>query len=161
VRADDNARKYRNKTREALRAKTTRDLLRAEKARIYNAARAMAGRVPQQKARAVTKALEKAQAVVPNERHMKKKGIVQDECWEMLRDLQTLNVPVEKLNEVVHVVGRGFGLEIKDNVSTRTIGRVMREGGIASEMQLVHEIDVAKGVLIDNCPFEKDFLTCI
>lgn len=42
ARADDNARKYRNKAPEALRAKTTRDLLRAEKARIYNAARAKA-----------------------------------------------------------------------------------------------------------------------
>jgi hypothetical protein len=104
ARADDNARKYRNKAREALRAKTTRDLLRAEKARIYNAARANASRVPQQKARAVTKALEKACAA-PNERYMKVKGVVQDECREMLRDLQTLNVPVEKLNEVVHVVG--------------------------------------------------------
>ena len=84
----------------------------------------MAGHVPLQKARTVTKALEKAQAV-PNERQMKKKGVVQDECREMLRDLQTLNMPVEKLNEVVHVVGRGFGLETKDNVSMHTIGHVM------------------------------------
>jgi hypothetical protein len=68
----------------------------------------------------------------------------------MLRDLQTLNMPVEKLNEVVHIVGRGFGLEIKDNVSIRTIGCVMREGGVASEMQIVHEIDAAKGVIIDS-----------
>jgi hypothetical protein len=119
VHADDNACKYQNKTPEALQAKTTRDLLRAEKAHIYNVAHTMASRVPQQKVHAVTKALKKAQAV-PNERHMKKKGIVQDECQEMLRDLQTLNVPVEKLNEVVHVVGRGFGLEIKDNVSMWT-----------------------------------------
>jgi hypothetical protein len=97
----------------------------------------------------VTKALEKARAT-PNEHYMKVKGVVQDECREMLRDLQTLNVPVEKLNEVVHIVGRGFGLEIKDNVSICTIGRVMREGGVASEMQIVHEIDTAKGVIIDS-----------
>ena len=74
----------------------------------------------------------------------------------MLRDLQTLNMPVEKLNEVVHVVGRGFGLEINDNVSMHTIGHVMQEGGIASEMQLVHKIDVAK-VVLNNCPFENRF----
>ena len=30
----------------------------------------------------------------------------------MIRDLQTLNVPVEKLNEVVHIVGKGFGLKL-------------------------------------------------
>jgi hypothetical protein len=93
----------------------------------------------------VTKALENARAI-PDQRYMKTKGVVQDECREMLRDLQTLNVPVEKLNEVVHVVGRGFGLEIKDNVSTHTIGWVMQEGGVASEMQIVREIDTAKGV---------------
>ena len=78
--ANDNARKYRNKAREALRAKTTRDLLRAEKAQIYNAARARLGaaRVPQQKQRAVSKALEKAKAI-PNERPLKHKGIVKEE----------------------------------------------------------------------------------
>jgi hypothetical protein len=76
---------------------------------------------------------------------MKKKGIVQEECREMLRDLQTLNVPVEKLNEVVHVVEKGLGVKVMDNVSTRTIGRVMREGGVAAEMQIVHEIEQAKG----------------
>jgi hypothetical protein len=45
---------------------------------------------------AVSKALAKAKAI-PNERHLKDKGIVQEECREMIRDLQTLNVPVEKL----------------------------------------------------------------
>ena len=64
----------------------------------------------------------------------------------MIRDLQTLNVPVEKLNEVVHIVGKGFGLKVMDNMSTRTIGRVMREGGVAAEMQIVHEIEQAKGM---------------
>jgi hypothetical protein len=149
ARADDNARRYRNKAREALRAKTTRDLLRAEKAQIYNAARAKAARVPKQKQHAVAKALEKAKAI-PKERYMKKKGVVQEECRGMLRDLQTLNVPVEKLNEVVHVVGKGLGLKVMDNVSTRTIGRVMREGGVAAEMQIVHEIEQAKGMCLES-----------
>jgi hypothetical protein len=106
----------------------------------------------------VTKALEKSCAA-PNERYMKVKGVVQDECREMLRDLQTLNVPVEKLNEVVHVVGRGFGLEIRDNVSTRTIGRVMREGGVASEMQIVREIDASKGAFVNLPDTKTQFLT--
>ena len=145
ARADDNARRYRNKAREALRAKITRDLLRAEKAQIYHASRARAARVPQQKHRAVSKALEKVKAI-PNERHLNHKGIVQEECREMIRDLQTLNVPVEKLNEVVHIVGKGFGLKVMDNVSARTIGRVMREGGVAAEMQIAHEIEQAKGM---------------
>src|ERR1700733_10101086 len=65
VRANDNARKYRNKAREALRAKTTCDLLHAEKAQIYNAARARAARVPQPKQCAVSKALKKVKAI-PN-----------------------------------------------------------------------------------------------
>jgi hypothetical protein len=33
----------------------------------------------------------------------------------------------------------------------------MQEGGIASEMQLVHKINAAKGVFIDIFPFEKRF----
>ena len=72
--ADDNARRYRNKAREALQAKTTRDLLCAEKAHIYNVACANASCVPQQKAHAVTKALQKA-CTAPNEHYMKVRAL--------------------------------------------------------------------------------------
>ncbi|KAF8221487.1 hypothetical protein L208DRAFT_1382248 [Tricholoma matsutake] len=32
-----------------------------------------------------------------------------------------------------------------DNMSARTIGQVMREGGVAAEMQIIHEIEQVKG----------------
>ncbi|KAF8235594.1 hypothetical protein L208DRAFT_1392217 [Tricholoma matsutake] len=69
-----------------LHAKTTRDLLCAEKAQIYNASRARATRVPQQKQCAVSKVLKKGKSI-PNERHLKHRGIVQEEYREMIRDL--------------------------------------------------------------------------
>jgi predicted metal-binding transcription factor (methanogenesis marker protein 9) len=61
-----------------------------EKVCIYNVVRAKASCVPQQKACAMTKALKKARAT-PNEHYMKVKGVVQDKCWEMLRDLHFLS----------------------------------------------------------------------
>ncbi|KAF8220367.1 hypothetical protein L208DRAFT_1416848, partial [Tricholoma matsutake] len=62
------------------------DLLCAEKAQIYNASCARAARVPQQKQREVSKALEIVKSI-PYERHLKHRGIVQEECREMIRDL--------------------------------------------------------------------------
>jgi hypothetical protein len=82
----------------------------------------------------------------PGDLYMKEKGIIKEACREMLRELQVLNVPVEKVNDVVHVVARGFGLKVKDKVSARAVGRIMWEGGIAAEIQLVHEIEQAKGL---------------
>ena len=71
-------------------------------------------------------------------------------------------MPVEKLNEVIHIVGRGFGFEIndKDNVSARTVGRVMKEGGIAAEMQIVHEIETAKGMNLSDHNLKLECFNC-
>jgi len=63
--ANDNTCRYWNKAWEALCAKTTHDLLHAEKAQIYNVAHAKAAQVPKQKQHAVEKALKKAKAI-PN-----------------------------------------------------------------------------------------------
>jgi hypothetical protein len=144
ARADGNARKLHNKTREAQRAKTARDLLRLEKHRLIHISRMRASRVPNQKQLAVGRALKKV-AAGPGDLYMKEKGVIKEDCREMLRELQVLNVPVEKVNDVVHVVAKGFGLNVKDSVSARAVGRIVREGGVAAEIQLVHEVEHAKG----------------
>jgi hypothetical protein len=144
ARANDNARKLHNKAREAQRAKSTRDILRLEKRQLSHMSRMQSSRVPNQKQLAVARALKKAMAG-PGDLYMKENGVIKEECREMLRELQVLNVPVEKVNAVVHVVAKGFGLKVKDNVSARAVGRIMREGGIAAEIQLVHEVEQAKG----------------
>ena len=63
----------------------------------------------------------------------------------MLRELQVLSVPVDKVNAVVHTVAKGFGLRVKDDVSARAARRIMCEGGVAAQIQLVHEAENAKG----------------
>lgn len=51
---------------------------------------------------------------------MKEKGIIKEDSREMLQELQVLNVPVEKLDEAVHVMTRGFGLNVVDSISVRS-----------------------------------------
>ncbi|KAF8231421.1 hypothetical protein L208DRAFT_1277242, partial [Tricholoma matsutake] len=68
-----------------------------------------------------------------------------------------------KLNKVVHIIGKGFRLKVIDNMSTDTIGRVMREGGVAAEIQIVHEIEEAKvsgdGTSIKHLNYEAKHIT--
>jgi hypothetical protein len=43
------------------------------------------------------------------------------------------------------LVSKGFGLNVKDNVSARAVGHIMHEGGVAAQIQLVHKAENAKG----------------
>jgi hypothetical protein len=160
ARADDNARKLHNKAREAQRAKTARDVLRLEKRQLTHMSRMRASRVPNQKQLAVARALKQA-AARPGDLYMKDKGVIKEDCREMLRELQVLNVPVEKINAVIHVVAKGFGLNVKDQVSARAVGRIMREGGVAAQIQLVHEAEHAKGEQFPFFPCQYNIITII
>lgn len=142
--ADDNAHRLHNKAREAQHAKTTRDLLRLEKCQLTHMSCMQASRVLNQKQLAVARALKKA-ATGPGNLYMKEKGVIKEDCREMLQELQVLNVLVEKVNAVVHAVAKGFSLTVKDNVSARAIGRITQEGWVASQIQLVHEVENANG----------------
>jgi hypothetical protein len=49
-----------------------------------------------------------------------------------------------KVNDAVHVVGETLGVTVKGDMSTRTVGRCIREGGIAAKIQIADEIHKAK-----------------
>jgi hypothetical protein len=103
ARADENACKLHNKACEAQHAKSTRDILCVEKRQLSHISRMQDSRVPNQKQLAVARALKKAMAG-PGDLYMKEKGIIKEACQEMLWELQVLNVPVEKVNDMVHVL---------------------------------------------------------
>lgn len=79
----------------------------------------------------------------------------------MLHELQVLNVPVKKINAVIHAVSKGFGLNVKDNVSARAVGHIMHEGGVAAQIQLVHEAENAKGSQFPFPPYQYMIITTI
>lgn len=144
-RSEDLGRKLHNKLRQATRARVSTDRLRAELRRSKHARAVQAGRLARRKSDGVSKAMKQAR-VGQNQHWMKGKGgIFMEPAREMFRDLVALKVGAENVDPVIHTVGRGLGVQVQDHVSARQIGRVMEEGGIASDIQVAMEIRASKG----------------
>ncbi|KAF8869688.1 hypothetical protein BD779DRAFT_1614354 [Infundibulicybe gibba] len=102
-----------------------------------------------QKQTGIAKALAHA-GKEPGVFYLKHRGVVKDSCREMIRSMVVCNVPAVHVDEVIHLVGKGLNVDVVDSVDSRTVGRVVQEGGIASKMQLVHEMELSKGHTISG-----------
>lgn len=76
--------------------------------------------------------------------HMREHGAISESCREMVRELVKCGVPVDNVNDVIHIVCEGFGFEVPDGISPRSVSRIVLEGGIAAKMQLAHRILTAQ-----------------
>jgi chromosome segregation ATPase len=80
------------------------------------------------------------------QRQMKVKGgILSPEIREAIRELGSLGVPERKCNEVFNVAAKALGITLTDSFSHTSVQRIVREGGIASYIQIGHEMKAAKG----------------
>ncbi|KAK6997126.1 hypothetical protein R3P38DRAFT_2563891 [Favolaschia claudopus] len=68
----------------------------------------------------------------------------------MVRELVALKVTPENVDPVIHTVGTGLGLQVQDHISARQVGRVMEEGGIASDVQVAMEINASKAITLSG-----------
>lgn len=66
---------------------------------------------------------------------------------ELLRDLVALNVPYSSVNKVIHTVAAWLGVDITDEVSVRSVSRVVQEAEVAAKIQLADEIAKSGGTL--------------
>jgi len=74
-------------------------------------------------------------------RFLKEKGVITDSSREMTRELVAeCSVPVTRVNKVIRTVARGFGITVKDTVDKHSVSRILLEGELASEIQLVSEM---------------------
>lgn len=86
------------------------------------------------------KALEEAK-----HRRMKLKGgVISEAVREMIRELAASGVPERKIFDVVHAVARGLGIMLEDSFTHTSVQRIVREGGIASYIQIGEELKEAK-----------------
>ncbi|KAH7922726.1 hypothetical protein BV22DRAFT_1016713 [Leucogyrophana mollusca] len=104
------------------------------------------------KAQAVNKAAEIAAAVPTAHSYMMKEhGVITDTSREMVRDLvSVLDVGVAKVDAVIHTVSKGLGVEVVGHLSDRSACRIVGEGGVASDAQVVDEIVHAEGVTLSG-----------
>ena len=76
---------------------------------------------------------------------LKEKGIFTEQARTMTRELVKVGVPMEQVGSAVKAVAQGFGVNVKGHISARSVGRITLEGGLAAQLQLVHEIEHAPG----------------
>lgn len=102
-----------------------------------NALRMCRDRVPEQLERAVDQSKQVS---------MKEKGVFTDRAREMVRELASCNVPIARVNDVVQAVSKGVGVEITDTIDKHSVSRIVLEGKLASDMQIVHEVHEARSM---------------
>ncbi|KAJ6527924.1 hypothetical protein B0H10DRAFT_1974199 [Mycena sp. CBHHK59/15] len=120
------------------------NVLTAQNSTLANRAKALAMRIrraPTQQARAA----EKVKAA-SNVFKLQEKGIISEKSRELVTDLVALhNVPVSHVLGVIKSVARTVGVTLEGNISERSVGRVVLEGGIISQAQVIHEVQHAAG----------------
>ncbi|THU96468.1 hypothetical protein K435DRAFT_858496 [Dendrothele bispora CBS 962.96] len=123
-----------NMVREGLEAKCA-DLKRVRK---ENHAKSMqVKRMRGTMEREVKKVIEKSEILTWA---VKEKGIIKDECRQLVRDLVSLNVGVEHVDEVIRVVAETLRVGIDGKFDVRSVGRITLEGLVASTVQVAEEI---------------------
>jgi hypothetical protein len=83
-------------------------------------------RAPGQKIRAVEKAAERAR-VKSIMYHLKEKGVIPHSSRGMLRDLVGLGIGVEHVDETIQTIAKHLGVNIRGNVSERTVSHATLE----------------------------------
>jgi chromosome segregation ATPase len=77
---------------------------------------------------------------------LQQKGIITEASRELVTDLVSLhNVPVSRVLSVIRAVAATVGVGIAGDISERSVGRIVLEGGLISQAQIVHEIQSAAG----------------
>ncbi|KAF8057049.1 hypothetical protein FPV67DRAFT_1677808 [Lyophyllum atratum] len=139
----DLATRLRNMVKREARAKKVNSDLREQRWRTLHTVRVQKSRTVIQKENTVRKALVRAKSA-PKEVYLKEKGVLKEDFRVALRELASCNVPVKKISGVLEKALEAGGMVLKDSVSARTVSRVVKEGGVASDIQLAYEIKESK-----------------
>ncbi|KAF8871601.1 hypothetical protein BD779DRAFT_1453746, partial [Infundibulicybe gibba] len=86
----------------------------------------------------------------PHVQNVKEGGLIKESMRTMSRELVKLGVPVKNVSEAVHSVADGLGIAVTGGISTRSVGRLTLEGGVAAKLQLVHKIENAASLTLSG-----------
>ncbi|KAH7871962.1 uncharacterized protein C8R40DRAFT_1053615 [Lentinula edodes] len=96
-------------------------------------------------------------------------GIIPDETRDIFLDLVAMDaVPANKVTRVFKRIACALGIEIEGDLSRRSVGRIVKEGGNASKLQIIESLKDAKGITLSgdgtthkNETYESKFATVI
>ncbi|KAJ7197444.1 hypothetical protein GGX14DRAFT_374928 [Mycena pura] len=106
-------------------------------------------RIPDRLETAATKASAKAKDEITHlfSFTLKEKGVVPDSTRDMIADLVALDgVRPSKVVGVLKRIAAKLGIAVSGDASDRTVRRIVKEGGIAAQMQFVEAVGTSKGV---------------
>ncbi|KAJ7144105.1 hypothetical protein C8R44DRAFT_865099 [Mycena epipterygia] len=55
-----------------------------------------------------------------------------------------MGAPLEGVDKIIHTVAKGLNIHLKDSISTRSAGRIVNEGGVAAQLQIVDAVKDAE-----------------
>ncbi|KAJ7939739.1 hypothetical protein B0H13DRAFT_2300440 [Mycena leptocephala] len=97
---------------------------------------------------------------------LKDDGIISTEIRACVRDTVSFGAPLESVRKIIHAVAKGLNIQIMDNISTRSEGRIVLEGGVAALLKIVdavkdadHPIASGDGTSHKHLNYESRFIT--
>lgn len=107
--------------------------------------RMRSSRAADSKSRAVSSALAKV-STTQGSIKLKEKGVITNPVRALTRELVHMGVPVSKINNTIHSTAEALGIQVEGSITERSVGRIMVEGGVASEFQMVEEFHNAESM---------------
>ncbi|KAJ7761749.1 hypothetical protein B0H16DRAFT_1688378 [Mycena metata] len=71
---------------------------------------------------------------------LKEEGIISAQIRACVRDIVAFGAPLEGVSKIIHAVAKGLNIKIKDDISTRSASRIILEGGVAAQLQIVDAV---------------------
>jgi hypothetical protein len=75
---------------------------------------------------------------------VKEHGIISDAIRSCVQDLVSLNVPVDNVCAIIAAVTEALNVKLVGNLSAWSVGRIVKEGGIKAQLQVVDELKQAQ-----------------
>lgn len=80
---------------------------------------------------------------------LKENRVITDAAQVMVRKLASFNVPMDHVYSVKDVVVKGVGVPITDFLGPHSVGWIVLEGKVAGDIQLIHEMCMAKSKFVN------------
>ncbi|KDQ11676.1 hypothetical protein BOTBODRAFT_113985 [Botryobasidium botryosum FD-172 SS1] len=81
---------------------------------------------------------------------LKLKGVIKPEMRDMVRNSLGDGIAMKNVDGALHSFAKGFGIDLEDSISRRSVGRINREGGVAAGIQVGYEFNKANACTLSN-----------
>ncbi|KAJ7093409.1 hypothetical protein B0H15DRAFT_905275 [Mycena belliarum] len=85
-----------------------------------------------------------------NKQDVKQRGVISQAIRVCVQDLVAANVPVDNVSAIISAVAEALNVDLAGSLSARSVARIVKEGGVASQLQLASEIKGTQSMTISG-----------